>query len=86
MESLAVPADTSLEAFRVQIEVLRRIGPAGRARMTFELSEAAREAAKAGIRSRHPDYTEDQVRYALFRLTLGRTLFEKAFPGVNVEP
>ena len=79
-------ADTTPEAERVRREVLRRIGPEGRVRLAFELSELVRAAAEQGIRWRHPEYDERRVRLAWFRLTLGAEPFRKLFPGEEVEP
>jgi hypothetical protein len=81
-----LPADTSLEAARVQFAILRRMGSDGRVRVMFELSETLRAVLRSGIRHRHPEYTEAQVRWALLRLTLGEPLFRQACPGIEVEP
>jgi hypothetical protein len=86
MNYSAIPRDTTLEAFWVQIEALRRLGTEGRARMTFQLCEQVRRFAAVGVRSRHPSYTDEQVRLAVIRLRLGDRLFAKVYPGINVEP
>jgi hypothetical protein len=75
-----VPLDTSPEAHAAQIEAYRRMGGRERTAVLFRLNQLAREAAAAGIRSRHPAYTEEQVRYALFRLLLGEELARKVWP------
>lgn len=80
------PADTAPEARAAHIEVLRRMGSAGRAAMAFELTRAMRQTVRAGIRQRHPDYTEEEVHRALMRLTLGEELFREVFPGSEVRP
>jgi hypothetical protein len=74
------PADTSLEAHAVQLEFYRRIGPARRLELALQMSDEMRHVTADGIRSRHPEYTDEQVRYALFRLTLGDALFCAAWP------
>ena len=51
-----------------------------------ELSDAVREIAAEGVRSRHPEYSDEQVRLAVIRLTLGEKLFREAYPGVDVRP
>jgi len=53
-----IPADTTLEAVRKQFEILRRLGPEGRLRMAFEMSDNLRRIVEAGVRGRHPDYNE----------------------------
>jgi len=85
-ESLAVPADTTLEAARVELSVLKRIGPQGRARMTLSLCRHLRSVAESGVRSRHPDYSDEMVRHAVGYLMLGRELFGKVYPGIEVKP
>ena len=74
------PADTSAEAYAVQIEVFRRMGPVKRLERALEMSDEARRITADGIRSRHPEYSEPEVRHALFRLTLGDELFQAAWP------
>jgi len=78
--------DTAPEARAVQIAALRALGPAGRARATFARNRLARELSKTGIRMRHPDYDEEQVRLALCRLLLGEKLFGEVYGDVEVEP
>ncbi|HEV2972637.1 MAG TPA: hypothetical protein VGY55_21905 [Pirellulales bacterium] len=86
MEYTAIPRDTTLEAFRVQIDVMRRLGVEGRAKLTFELCKNLRQVLTDGVRFRHPDYTDDQVRLAVIRLRLGEKLFRKVYPGVEIKP
>ena len=78
--------DTSEQAFRVQVDVLRRLGVDGRARLTFELCESLRRTVEAGVRHRHPDYDARTVRLAATRIAIGDHLFRAAFPGVDVAP
>lgn len=84
MPNRALPADTSLEAMRVQITVQSRLGFEGRARMAMELSENVREIARAEIRRQHPEYSEEQIRLAEIRRRLGDDLFRKAYPHVRI--
>ena len=77
MDNRTRPADTSAEAQRVQTEALRRLTMEERARMTFELSDNLRAVTEAGIRHRHPEYSDEQVRLALIRLMLGEELFQR---------
>lgn len=74
------PLDTSPEAYEAQLRCLRRLTPSQRADLAAELSEGVRETARAGIRSRHPDYTPEEVNFALFRLLYGDDLFRRAWP------
>jgi hypothetical protein len=77
-------SDTSRDAAAVQFEVLRKMGIEGRARLTFQLCNQLREVTKAGIRHRHPDYTEKQVTQAYLRLICDEKLFQEIFPGCEV--
>ncbi len=72
--------DTSPEAHAAQLEVYRRLGPEGRLELALRMSEAVRLTSAAGIRDRHPEYSEAEVRWALFRLIHGDDLFRKAWP------
>ncbi len=47
--------------------------------MTFELSDNLRAITEAGIRHRHPEYDEEQVRLALIRAVLGDKLFGRFY-------
>jgi hypothetical protein len=81
------PADTSAEAYQIQIQALRQMGEAGRAAATLSLIELARNATMAGIRSRHPDYDDERVRLAFARIVLGDDIVRRIWPGRDlVEP
>jgi hypothetical protein len=79
--SAGPPADTDPEAHRVQMEAYRRMGGRGRSEVMFRLNAMARGITSAGIRARHPEYDDEQVRLALFRLVLGDALFRRLWPG-----
>lgn len=81
-----LPRDTTLEAHRVQIQALRRLGEEGRLRITFEACANLRSLAAAGVRMRHPDYTEEQVRLAVTRLMAGDEVFNKLLPWARIQP
>lgn len=57
--------DTSPEAARIQAEVWRRMTPARRLEIAFELSAFVRELARQRIARRHPDWGEAELRDAL---------------------
>lgn len=79
-----VPADTTREAFMTQFGVYGRMTPVQRLQVAFKMSDFLRDIAAAGVRNRHPDYTEAQVRQAVIRQTLGDDLFRKAYPGADL--
>ena len=83
---LMAPRDTSPEVHAAQIAAYRRMGSAARARLAEDMSSATRRLAADGIRSRHPEYTDREVRFALCRLLYGDDLFERAWPRSPLLP
>jgi hypothetical protein len=73
--------DTSPEAARVLTERMLRLTPQQRVEQGLRASLLAREIMRAGIRMRHPDYTQEQVEEALARLLWGDELYRQARPG-----
>lgn len=73
--------DTSADAHRVQLSAIRRLPPARRVEMALRMSEEARAVTMAGIRDRHPEYTEQEARLAMFRLIHGDEAFRRVWPG-----
>jgi hypothetical protein len=71
---MATPKDTTPDAFARQMDGLKRMDSHERLRLSFEMSDELREIAKAGIRARHPEYTDSQVDEELEVLLLGRDL------------
>jgi hypothetical protein len=72
--------DTSPAARTVQRETYLRLGGAGRVAIQFRLTSLVWETALAGIRCRHPEYSDAQAQMALWRLRLGDDLVSKAWP------
>lgn len=71
--------DTTAEAQAVQDRVLRSIGMAGRMAMTFELSDNMRAMVEAGVRHRHPQWSQQTVEREVLRLMIGDDLFREVF-------
>lgn len=84
MDSNILPHDTDLDSTKRLFDVLRKMDISARAEMTFQLSDNLRLTVESGIRQRHPDYSAEQIKLAVFRLTLDKDLFDKAFPGCEV--
>jgi len=78
-----IPRDTTIEALRKQFEILERIGMEGRAEMMFQLSDALRRTIEDGVRLRHLEYDDSQVRQEVLRITLGDELYHKAYQEGN---
>jgi len=74
------PLDTTPEAERVQIEIFRKMSPARRLQLAMELTRSMRKRLESGVRLRHPDYDDWQVKMAVIRLTLPEELFLSAYP------
>ncbi|MCB9729783.1 MAG: hypothetical protein H6744_15090 [Deltaproteobacteria bacterium] len=60
-------------------------GPA-RVELALRMSEDARAITRAGIRARHPEYDESEVRFAFFRLLHGDEIFRAAWPTAPLLP
>lgn len=78
---MSIAADTSPEADAAQVLAYQRMGGTGRAQVMFRLSQMSRQAAEAGIRARHPEYDDAQVKLALARLVYGDDLVRRAWPA-----
>jgi hypothetical protein len=63
--------DTTPRAAAIQLQLYREAGPSRRAQIAAELSDAVRETALAGIRRRHPDYSERDVALSFLRMVYG---------------
>jgi hypothetical protein len=84
MKLTTIAADTTPDAAWVQVKIYRRMSVEQRLQLTLGMSRSLGNIAAAGVRLRHPEYTEEQVKYAVIRLRLGEELFRKAFPGVKL--
>ena len=62
------------------------MSPRKRLHMALQLSDSLRAIAAAGVKSRHPEFSAEQVKLAVIRMSLGDELFRKAYPGVTVAP
>jgi hypothetical protein len=63
--------DTSPGVHALQIRLYREAGPERRAAMAADLSEAVREFSRAGVRLRHPEFSEAEVNRELLRILYG---------------
>lgn len=59
------PSDATPAARRVQLEVHRRLTPAERLRSAIDMSDFAHRLAEAGVRMRHGERSEADVRRLL---------------------
>ncbi|MEK6233639.1 MAG: hypothetical protein N2C14_02920 [Planctomycetales bacterium] len=65
------PLDTTDEAARIQLEIQRRLGPAGRFQLAMEMCDAARSLMEAGLQRRNPNFSPDEIRRELIRILYG---------------
>jgi hypothetical protein len=65
--------DTTAAAAALQLRLYREAGTARRSQIAADLSDAVRETALAGIRRRHPEYSERDVACAYLALVYGHT-------------
>jgi hypothetical protein len=77
---MAPARDTTEEAAQVQLDAYRRMASSDRLRVGLELTRMSRDLLAAGIRARHPEYTDDEVKWALIRAWIGADLFQRAYP------
>jgi len=76
-------SDTSAEARRVVCELYRKMTPARKFELISQAYEFGRSLAMAGIRLRHPEATDEQVRQLWARQHLGSELYEQAYGSKN---
>ena len=74
--------DTSPEADARYHELLRRLSPERRLEAAIRLSSAVRELAVAGIRARHPEASEHELRVRLTVRLYGRSQARRLFGDV----
>jgi len=64
-------SDTTPRAAAIQLLLYRKAGASRRAQIAVELSDAARSTTMAGIRRRHPEYSEREAALEFLRLVYG---------------
>ena len=76
------PRDTSPEAWKVYLDLQRRMTPGEKLRRTLEYSTWIRQFAASGVRRRFPNADEREVFLRTAELVLGQELFRKVCDGV----
>lgn len=72
--------DTSPDARDVQMAIYRKMSPQQRLQVALQLSQTGRRLLGEGIRLRHPEYSDQELRLATIRAWLGADLFRTAYP------
>jgi hypothetical protein len=81
------PLDTSQDAYEVQLRLYRSMRPEQRSELALRMSDDVRRIAAEGIRRRHAEYSERDVRRALVVLLYGRSVAARIWPdGPVPEP
>ena len=75
-----LPFDTDKKTIKRQYDILVKMDINSRSEMVFQLSDNLRSLLEAGVRDRHPDYSETKIREAVLSLTLDKEIFKQAFP------
>lgn len=71
--------DTDPEAEAVQLEIYRRMPAWKKIRLVFEAVDMSRALALAGLRSRHPQASPEQIHRRLMDLVLGEELAARVY-------
>ena len=71
--------DTSPDAERVLIELMRKAPPWRKLELVAQLNETVRLLALSGLRQRYPDATPEELRRHLADLLLGPELARRAY-------
>jgi hypothetical protein len=64
--------DTSPAAHALQLRLYREAGPQRRAEIAAELSDVIRDLCRAGVRLRHPGFSEAEITSEMLRIFYGR--------------
>jgi hypothetical protein len=72
-------SDTSPEAERVLIELMRQAPVWRRLEIVGEMNETVRLLILSGLRQRHPDATPDELRRRMADILLGPELAARAY-------
>ena len=81
-----LPCDTHAESAMMQFNVLKKMDISARAEMTFQLSDNLHSIVRAGIKHRHPNYTDRQITQAALSLIMDKDILAQIFGGDEVSP
>lgn len=72
--------DTSQEAHELQARLYRAMTPGQRSELALRMSDDIRRVAAEGIKQRHPDYSERDIRRVLVALLYGKEAALNVWP------
>ena len=73
------PADTSPEAWKVLLDLLRKMPPEEKLQRALEWSEMIRLAGESGLRQAYPQASDREIFLRSARLRLGAELFFRIY-------
>jgi hypothetical protein len=73
------PRDTSPEAWKVLMDLMRKMSPEEKLQRTFEYSAMVRRFAEAGLRQKHPQAGDREIFLRAARQRLGADLYAKVY-------
>ena len=73
------PRDTSPEAWKVFLDLVRRMSPEERLQRAIDLTAAVRNLGEANIREAHPGASEREIFLRAARRRLGADLYAKVY-------
>lgn len=80
VERLPLAEDTPLEIEEVQLALWRKMTPQDKMRLISGICQAVNEAAREGLRRRHPHASDRELFLRMALLRLGHELAVEAFP------
>jgi hypothetical protein len=80
------PADTSPEAWKIFLELQRRLPPGEKIRQIFDRSLMMRRLTEEGLRRKFPGADEKEIFLRRVRLELGPKLFLRVYGDALLEP
>jgi hypothetical protein len=78
-------SDTHRDAERVQIELMRQAPPWRKLYLLGQLNQTVKLMALSGLRQRHPQATEEELRRRLADLLLGVELAARVYAPLHPE-
>ena len=79
-----IPTGSDPQSGWERLQYFRQMSGADRVEMVVKLTEEKRIQVCAAVRANHPEYSDEEVKFAEIRLRIGDDLFSKAFPAVNL--
>jgi hypothetical protein len=81
-----IVSDTHPDMERLQLDLMRRAPAWRKAQMLGEMYATMKQFALSGLRSRHPNASEPELRFRLADLLLGADLAERVYGPPPEDP